>query len=178
MGKILTFKLDDGIPAASPVTTITDHPVPFDFTFDQSGHLVVVDASAGTITSYQIHAGGSLSKISAAANGQAAVCWITGSPDKGLVFTDNTGSGTISALKVSDSGKLSLLGQNGFSAVTGGGSLPLDMGISRDGHYIYSLLTGAGKIGITRVSSDGSLTFKGTAGSYSAVGGYQGIAVR
>jgi 6-phosphogluconolactonase len=177
-GRILTFALDrHGMPAAQPVITVTANPVPFDFTFDASGHLVVVDASAGSITSYAIRQNGTLDTISSVLNGQAAVCWITGDPDKGLVFTDNTGSGTLSSLTAGEDGMLTLLGQNGYSAVTGAGTLPLDMGISHDGGYIYSLLAGAGKIGITQVNPDGSLTVLGAAGSFPAFQGYQGIAV-
>lgn len=179
MGKILTFAVNsDGLPADQPVTTITDNPVPFASTFDLFGHLMVVDASAGTITSYQVNPDGSLSKVSAVANGQKAVCWITANPTKGLIFTDNTGSGTISALQSDHDGSLTLLGANGYSAVTGAGTLPLDVGISLDGRYIYSLEAGAGKIGITRVNADDSLTFLSTAGSFTAFSGYQGIAVR
>ncbi len=179
VGKILTFKLEaDGLPVAQPMTTITAHPVPFAFTFDQFGHLVVVDASAGTITSYAFSSDGALSEISAVANGQAAVCWVTSFPAKGLIFSENTGSGTISVISADNAGSLTLLGENGFSASTGNGTVPIDIGISRDGRYLYSLETGVGKIGLTRINADDSLTFMGTFGSFPAVSGFAGIAVK
>ncbi len=178
-GHILTFKIGSGgLPAAQPVVTTTASPIPFSFTFDQFGHLVVVDAKAGTITSYRLNGDGTLSAISAVANGQQADCWITSNPAMGLVFTDNTGSGTISAITINKSGSLTLLGENGFSAVTGSGTAPIDMGITRDGRYIYSLETAAGSIGLTMVNPDHSLTFLGTFGSFSPVSGFAGIAVR
>ncbi len=177
-GKILTFALDrGGLPADEPVVTQTANPVPFAFIFDRFSHLVVIDASAGSITSYDLNRDGSLDLLDSAANGQAAVCWIAVT-HRGLIFTDNTGSGTISALKSGRNGSLDLLGQNGYSAETGAGTLPLDIGISVDGRYIYSLLAGAGSIGITRVNQEGSLSYLGSAGSFPALSGYQGIAVR
>lgn len=177
-GKILTFALGrGGLPASDPVVTATANPVPFAFIFDHFNNLVVIDASAGSITSYDLNRDGSLDLLDSVTNGQAAVCWIAVN-QRGLIFTDNTGSGTISALKSGKNGALALLGENGFSAETGAGTLPLDIGVSLDGRYIYSLLAGAGAIGITRVNPDGSLSYLGSAGSFPALSGYQGIAVR
>jgi 6-phosphogluconolactonase len=179
VGKILTFAMEqDGLPALDPVTTTTANPVPFAFTFDLFGHLVVVDASAGSITSYNVNGDGSLSEISEVTNGQQAVCWITSNPAKGLIFTDNTGSGTISALLADKSGTLTLLGKDGYSASTGAGTAPLDMGITRDGRFIYSLETGVGQIGVTRVNADHSLTFIGPFGDFPAISGFAGMAVK
>ncbi len=179
IGKILVFKVGaGGLPAAQPVTTTTASPLPFSFTFDQFGHLVVVDAKAGSITSYSIGSNGSLAAISSVANGQNADCWITSNPPKGLIFTDNTGSGTISAILTNKAGSLTLLGENGFSASTGSGTAPIDMGITIDGRYIYSLETAVGKIGLTHVNADDSLSFLGTFGAFPAVSGFAGIAVR
>ncbi|HEX9013158.1 MAG TPA: hypothetical protein VF813_06570, partial [Anaerolineaceae bacterium] len=56
------------------------------------------------------------------------------------------------------------------------GTLPLDMAVSHNGRFVYSLETGAGMIGVFMVNADGSLSSLGTAGSYPAVSGFQGIA--
>ena len=176
VGKIDVFKMDDGLPSAHFVTTQTAGAVPFDFTFDRYGHLVVVDASTGSVTSYTIHHDASLSVNSVAYTGQAATCWVTSRG--GDVYTDNTGSGTLSGFIPSSNGGLTPVTANSIVANAGAGTLPLDMGISHDARFIYSLETGAGVIGIFRVQSDGTLASLGTAGSYPAVGGFQGIAVR
>jgi 6-phosphogluconolactonase len=173
VGRILVFRLHDGtLPAAKPVITNTAGPVPFSFVFDAFGHLVVVDAAATTITSYGISGSGVLATLSTVSNHQPAVCWIAS--NGAYLFTDNTGAGTISALRPSANGSLTLL--NATAAITGAGSLPLDIAISAGGQYIYSLEVGAGKIGIQMISPDGSLAPAGSIAGLPVVGGEQGIA--
>jgi 6-phosphogluconolactonase len=173
-GLIDVFKVSDGLPAASPAITQTENPVPFALTFDPFGHLVVVDAAAGTVTAYMILGNGGLLTNSVALTSQAATCWIASNGT--YLYTDNTGSGTISGFDPSPSGNLAPLTADSIVAHTG--AAPLDMGISRDGKYLYSLETGAGVIGIFMINADGSLVSLGTAGSFAPVSGFQGIAVR
>lgn len=176
-GKLLVFAVDkQGRPGDHPVITHTANPVPFSFTFDRFGHLVVVDASAGTVTSYGIQKDGNLTTLSTAVTGQAASCWIVN--NNRVIFTDNTGSGTISAFSSSRNGVLILANSNGIVAVTGSGTLPLDNAVSLNGQFIYSLNTGVGQIGMFRINADGSLTSIGTIGGYAPVSGFQGIAAR
>ncbi|MBE0696027.1 MAG: hypothetical protein IH586_03800, partial [Anaerolineaceae bacterium] len=172
VGRLLVFKIDrSGRPSRTFVSTPTAAPVPFAFTFDRFGHLVVVDASAGSISSYQFNRNGSLSLLGAVTNGQAAVCWIDSNGK--YIFTDNTGSGTISALKPSVKGSPVLL--DATAAITGPDTLPLDMSISRNGRFLYSLETGAGAIGQYRINSNGTLSFIGTLTGLPVIGGFQGI---
>jgi 6-phosphogluconolactonase len=175
-GRILVFKVSHGLPSASYVATKTHDAVPFALTFDRFGHLVVVDASTGSVTAYAIAGNGSLITKSVVYTGQAATCWIASNGQ--YLFTDNTGSGTLSGFIPSRNGSLSPVTASSIVGVAGAGTLPLDMGISQDGNFVYSLETGAGKIGIFQVNPDGTLTSLGTAGTYPAVGGFQGIAVR
>ena len=173
VGRILVFKIgSSGRPSQDFVATPTAAPVPFAFTFDRFGHLVVVDASAGSISSYQVNQDRSLDLLGAVTNGQAAVCWIASNGK--YLFTDNTGSGTISALEPSESNSPVLL--NAAAAVTGPGTLPLDLSISRNGDFLYSLEVGAGAIGQYRINSDGTLSLIGTLTGLPVVGGFQGIA--
>ena len=176
VGKIDVFRVDDGKPSAAPAITQTAGPVPFAFSFDRSGNLVVVDAAAGSVTSYAIAKNGNLSVLDTAFTGQAATCWI-GTAGR-YIFTDNTGSGSISGFSAAPSGKLTPVTASSIVVTTGAGSLPLDMGVSRDGRYIYSLETGLGAVGIYHVQPDGSVTALGTAAPFPAIGGFQGIAVR
>ena len=136
---------------------------------------MVVDAATGSVTAYAIGDHGSLSVLSTAHTNQAATCWVTSNGR--YIFTDNTGSGSLSSFATSKSGALTPVTPSSVVATTGAGSLPLDIGISRDGQFIYSLETGAGKIGVFQANPDGTLTSLGSAGSFPAVGGFQGIAV-
>ncbi len=176
VGKIDVFKVEDGLPSAGMVVTQTQGAVPFDFTFDPYGHLVVVDASTGSVTAYAINGSGSLKVKGVSFTGQAATCWVTS--NENTIYTDNTGSGTLSGFMPSASGGLTPVTTNSIVATAGAGTLPLDIGISHNGRFVYSLETGAGKVGIFRANDDGTLTSLGTAGGYGAVSGFQGIAVR
>ena len=176
-GKLLVFPiLSNGLPSDQPMVTHTANPVPFSFTFDRFGHPIVVDASAGTVTSYAIGPNGGLTTLNTAVTGQAATCWIVNNTQ--TIFTDNTGSGTISAFSSTYNGSLSPVTPDGIVANTGSGTLPLDAAISRNGQFFYSLTTGVGQIAMFKVNSNGSLTSIGTIDGYSAVSGFQGIAAR
>lgn len=174
-GWIVVFKMTNDLPQNNPNRTQTQGAVPFAFTFDRFGHLVVVDASTGSVTAYEIGKNGAVTVKGSAFTGQAATCWIASNGS--YLFTDNTGSGTLSGFIPSRKGDLTPVTANSVVGVTGSGTLPLDMGISHDGRFEYSLETGAGMIGSFQINSDGTLTSLGTAGSYPAVSGFQGIAV-
>ncbi len=173
-GKILVFTIArNALPVGKPAVTDTATPVPFSFSFDSSGHLVVVDPGATSATSYMLGHGGALSEINSVVTGQAATCWI--GSNGSYLFTDNTGASTVSALQ-SDGGSLSLL--DATAASTGAGTLPLDLAITPDGQFLYTLQTGSGEVGAFQINADGSLTALGAVGGLPALGGAQGIAAR
>jgi 6-phosphogluconolactonase len=56
------------------------------------------------------------------------------------------------------------------------GSTNLDIAISSDGKFVYTLNSGSGEIGVFEVESDGTLNTLGTAGQFPKSEGYNGIA--
>jgi 6-phosphogluconolactonase (cycloisomerase 2 family) len=56
------------------------------------------------------------------------------------------------------------------------GSINLDIAISRDGKYLYTLNSGTGTINIFGINQDGTLTSLGDADGLSASAGFNGIA--
>jgi 6-phosphogluconolactonase (cycloisomerase 2 family) len=88
---------------------------------------------------------------------QTAACWLITSHDGRFAYTANAGSGTISGFRISPEGGLQLISPGGITAVTGAGSHPVDMTLSRDGRFFYSLANGNGTLGAFRTKSDGSL---------------------
>ncbi len=176
VGRLLVFALRNKVPSATYTATVTAGAVPFSFAFDPFGHLVVVDANSGSVTSYAFGGNGSLTTLGTAFTNQAATCWIVSNGT--YLLTDNTGSGSISAFSATANGTLTNLNGSGVAAVTGAGTLPIDMAVSADGQFDYSFETGAGAIGIYHINGDGSLSSVGLQGGLPAVGGYQGIAVR
>jgi len=170
--RILVYSVgDDGLPGMNPVTSTSYGTTPFGFIFDQQGHLLVVEATTNAVSSYKILPDDTLDVISGSVpNGQKAACWIAGN-ERGDVFTANPGTSSISAYKARH-GVVALL-----NGVAGTGNTPLDLSITRDGHFLYALDPTYGTIDMFKIEPDGSLTSLGTvAGGFSIFA--QGIAAR
>jgi 6-phosphogluconolactonase (cycloisomerase 2 family) len=172
--EILVYSVgDDGLPVASPVTSTSNGQTPFAFIFDRRGHLLVVEVGANAVSSYQISADATLQVISGSVpNGQRASCWIIGN-ERGQVFTANTGSGTLSAYRVTkQNGHVTLLEE-----AAGSGDKPIDLALTTNGRFLYALDPARGGLDAFQIAKDGRLTDLGAvAGDLSVFA--QGIAAR
>ena len=136
---------------------------PFGFATGRRDRIFVSEAGGGaanasSASSYVISETAELEVISSAVpTEQTAACWLITSHDERFVYTANAGSGSISGYAVDREGTLQLLTPDGRTGVTGAGSHPVDMTLSRDGRFLYSLNNGNGTIGVFRTSPDGSL---------------------
>jgi 6-phosphogluconolactonase (cycloisomerase 2 family) len=165
----------DGRPATTPVATQTG-PLPFAFTFDARGRLVLEDAS-GSANTYRVLRSGALTPTgTTVANDQQAPCWIVDA--RGYFYLSNTGSNTITGYAEAPDGQLSLLNPTGVTATTDGG--PIDIAVSPDGSQLFELNGLAGDLGVYAVAPDGSLTHIDTIGglpAFNGTNGMEGIAV-
>ncbi len=162
--QIVTFEVDrDGLPGlaqAQPSNGVT----PFGFAFGKRGQLFVTEAFGGApgasaTSSYEIDRAGALSTISASvATNQTAACWLALTPDGRFAYVTNAGSGSISGYRIDVEGEIALLTDDGRTGVTGDGSTPIDLTVTGNGRFVYSLNSGTHTIGAFRVSRDGSLT--------------------
>jgi len=171
--KILIFGLDrNGLPAETPVLSDSDGAAPFGFVFDRRAHLLVVEAAANAVSSYDILGDDTLQTISASVpNGQKAACWIA-SGGHHYVFTTNPGTSSISAYLEKPDGSLSL--RNGTA---GSGNTPLDLATADNGRFLYAVDPANSGIDMYRIKADGSLANLGTVSAdLSAFA--QGIAAR
>ena len=110
-------------------------------------------------SSYEIDREGALSTISASVGtAQTAACWLAVTPSGRFAYVTNAGSGSISGYRIAFDGEISLLDEDGRTGVTGDGSTPIDLTVTGDGRFVYSLNSGTHTIGAFRVSADGSLT--------------------
>jgi len=162
-GIIDTFTIgEDGLAGghkmfASPV------PTPFGFAVGRGGRIFVSEANGGTanagaIGSFEVSDNGDLAAISSAvATMQSAACWVVLTRNEHFAYASNTGSGTISGYHVNADGTLQLLDTNGITGTTGSGSTPIDLALTRDSLYLYSLNSGNGTISAFLVNADGSL---------------------
>jgi 6-phosphogluconolactonase (cycloisomerase 2 family) len=172
------YRIDDGAitgPFAQPSVGMT----PFGFAFDDDNRLIVSEAfggapGAGAVSSYSVEDDGAIEpETSSLANQQGAPCWVALSKNGRYAFVANTGSGTVSAYKIGDEGALTLL--NGAAGVTGDNTRPADLGVSKNGRFLY-VRNGSGTISAFRVQSNGGLVSLGATGTLPD--GAAGIAVR
>jgi 6-phosphogluconolactonase (cycloisomerase 2 family) len=165
----------DGTLSAA-VTTHSSGNTPFGFDFTPRGQAIVSEAS-GAVSSYGVNADGTLALVSASeSTHQAATCWLVVSNDGRFAFAVNSASGSISAYGIAADGSLTLLSADGRSAVTGSGTAPIDLGLSRDGRFLYVLNAAAGTIGGFATDAAGGLATIPGANGLAPASGLQGLA--
>jgi 6-phosphogluconolactonase (cycloisomerase 2 family) len=90
-------------------------------------------------------------------------------PDGRFAFLSDAHSGTISAMRVSAHGQLSLVDPSGISGSGGSGSTTLDSSVTGDGRYlsvlVFNAKPGVNSIVTFRIGSGGTLTRLNAAGS-------------
>jgi 6-phosphogluconolactonase len=105
----------------------------------------------------------------------AATCWQAVTPDGRWVYTDNTGTSTISGFSIGKNGALTPLSGT-IVATLPAGSTNLDLAISANSKFLYTLDSGTGTVSIFGINEDGTLTNLGEVGGLSASAGFNGIA--
>ncbi|MEU8735621.1 beta-propeller fold lactonase family protein [Streptomyces tendae] len=149
--------------ATKPVITSAPNAVPFGFSFDRVGRLVVTEAGPNAVSTYRVDPDSHLTKIDEEATGQAGTCWVATAGTH--VYAANAGSGTLSVLRVGRDGALTSL----RTTPTGAGTV--DVSVSSDGRFLYAQTGAAGGVDAFRVNADGSLTSVGSVIVPGAVGG-------
>jgi 6-phosphogluconolactonase (cycloisomerase 2 family) len=157
------FRVGELGPSARPTAASLPGTVPFGFTFDSYGHLVVTEAGPNAVATFSVAANGALTQLNAIATGQAATCWITAAD--GHLYASNAGSGTESVLRDDPAGTLTPLG----AAATDAGTV--DATASADGRYLYVQAGGPGNVDVYRVNPGGTLSKTGSVAVPGAVGG-------
>ena len=137
-----------GAPVANPATGA----VPFAFSFDAFGRLVVVEAGTNSVSTHIVRSNGSLTTLAGpVTDGQQAACWITVAGR--YAYVANAGSSTISTFRLGFDGSATLL--PGVTPTSGGS---VDLVASPDGRFVYSENGAAGTIDEFRTGPNGSLT--------------------
>ncbi|HTU74857.1 MAG TPA: hypothetical protein VMG38_15180 [Trebonia sp.] len=149
--------------SATPAVTSLPGAVPFGFTFDNYGHLVVAEAGPNAVSTFSVARDGALTQLGTIATGQAATCWITAAD--GTLYASNAGSGTESVLRDNAAGALTQLAPAATDAGT------VDATASADGQYLYVQAGGPGDVDAFRVGPGGTLTETGSVTVPGAVGG-------
>ena len=140
--------------SAAAVTTVSATPVPFGFTFDPHGDLVVTEAAQSVLTTYAIHSNGTLGVLASVTNSQAALCWVTNLGGR-FYFGSNAGSGTVTTYTISSAGVPTIVGTTSTDAG------PIDAAANPDGSTLYVETGASGIVDGFHVNANGSLTFTG-----------------
>jgi len=133
--------------SAAPVVNAEPGTVPFAVTFDPRGNLLVAEAS-GSLASFRLGEGGTVSQLDSVETGQKATCWVVGAA--GRYYTSNAGSGSLTGFQDSLAGQL----------LTDLGNTPTHPGTvdgASVGHLLYVQGGKEGTVDEFRVQQDGSL---------------------
>jgi len=153
----------DGL-ASDLVVNISEGATPFGFAFGKRDQLFVSEAAGGasdasSMSSYVLEGDGTLQVVnSAVPTTETAACWVVVSSDGRFAYTTNAGSGSVSGYRIAFDGTITLLDSKGVTGKTGKGSGPIDMVLSNDGRYLFTLNGGNNTIGAFKVHVNGKLS--------------------
>ncbi|GGO91636.1 lactonase family protein [Wenjunlia tyrosinilytica] len=146
----------DGTLAERAVSNKSAGNVPFGFTFDQGGRMIVTEAEKSTVSTYEVSAQGKLTTVSAAVpNGQNTLCWIEAAG--GFFYGASTGNSAVTAYSVNPAGKVGVVARQAvpLSADSRGA---IDIAASADGAFLYVQNATTGNVDGFRVEANGTLT--------------------
>jgi hypothetical protein len=156
--------------AGNAVVNPSATPVPFGFTFDHAGHLVVTEAGTSALTTYSVAGNGKLTELGSTTDGLAALCWVA--TNGRYFFGANAGSATVTSYTIGASATPTVVATAGTDAG------PIDLAASPDGHSLYVETGGSDLLDTFAVQPDGSLVPTGSvAPELPGHTGLEGIAV-
>ncbi len=159
IGKLETYAVTNGVAQPGNFQPSAGNQ-PFAITFSPEGYMLVAEVgnampTGSSVSSYSISNTGVLTPItSALPTLQGAACWIVSAG--GFAYIANTATATITGITVSTTGQLALHEASGITATSGMG--PIDLAVSPERGYLYSLASGSHTVNIYSIASDGSLT--------------------
>jgi 6-phosphogluconolactonase len=154
----------------------------FSARFAPDGKLIVSETGPATatdgsgISSYTVLENGTLTAVSQSVpTFGAANCWNAITPDGTHVYVSNAGPSNISGFTIDAAGQLTpiagtIVGSNPA------GSTNLDITISRDGKFLYSLNGEVGTVGVFAIQPNGALEEVTQIPGLPAAAGFNGIA--
>ncbi len=157
--RLVTYVVGGDGLAGPPTVHASNGATPFGFAFGKRGQVLVSEAGANAVTSYALTDGDTLATLSPSVpTNQKAACWVGVTHDGLSAYATDTGSGAITGYRVAVDGTLALLDADGHTADTGGAkSAPIDLALSGNERYLYSLESTAHTLGVFRIMPDGHL---------------------
>lgn len=154
---IEVFPVDgDGAPAKKARTTPSEGGVPFGFTFDQGGRLVVTETEESTVSTYEVGEDGELETVTESVpSGQDTLCWIAEA--NGFFYGSNSGNSALTAYKIGAGGEARVLAPQAV-AQSPDSRGPIDMSASVGGEFLYVQNALSGTVDGYKAEDNGKLT--------------------
>ncbi|MGA8725851.1 MAG: hypothetical protein WB565_12465 [Acidimicrobiales bacterium] len=154
-------------PTINPSAT----PVPFGFTFDRAGDLVMTEAGTSNVTTYRLGASDHLTELGTVSDGLTALCWVAGTW-RGVFYGANAGSAAVTAYTIDPHGVPELVSNTPTDAG------PIDLVASPDGSALYVETGGSDLVEVFTIQPNGSLLAAGSVSpELPGHSGLEGIAV-
>ena len=156
-----------GALSSAPAVTVSATPVPFGFTFDRGGDLVVAEAGTSALTTYAINTDGTVTERASLANGEAALCWDTRAGR--FFYGANAGSALLTGYTIGSGGVPVIVSETATDAG------PIDLAATPDGAFLYVETGGGDIVDGFAVQGDGSLAFAGGSSVAPELPGHSGL---
>jgi DNA-binding beta-propeller fold protein YncE len=156
-----------GALTSAPAVTVSATPVPFGFTFDRAGDLVVAEAGTSALTTYAINGDGGVTERASLTNGEAALCWDTRASR--FFYGANAGSATLTGYTIGSGGVPVIVSETPTD--TG----PIDLAATPDGAFLYVETGGGDIVDGFAVEGNGSLSFAGGSSVAPELLGHSGL---
>ena len=149
----------------------------FSASFDPNGDAIVAQAGAvSAVSSYSLASNGTFSVISAnVPTLGTASCWSVITPDGTKVYTSNTGSSNISGFDIQPDGKVTPIDST-VLASNPAGSTNLDIAVSSDGKFLFTIDSAAGAVSSFAIQNGGLLELVSEVEGLPQSAGFEGIA--
>ncbi len=177
------FAVNNDGTLSAIVKNASADPGLFAVSFAPNGALIAAEtgpaggSNASTAASYAVLADGTLSAISTAVPTLGnANCWNAITPDGRFVYNSNAGSSSIAGFAIASDGSLTAIPGGPVVGSNPAGSVNLDITVSSDSKFLYTLNSHGGTIGIFAIQADGTLTNVGEASGITPLAGFNGIA--
>lgn len=160
--RILAYRVSGSGMVSPALVSNSVGATPFGFEFDPAGRLIVSEAFGGApdasaVSSYALGANRKVVLIDGPVfTTETAACWIVVTDDGHFAYTSNTGSDTITGYRVESDGSLTILNEDGVTAVAGDD--PIDMALSDGSQFLYSIDAASDTISVFQIESDGALS--------------------
>ncbi|MGB6692034.1 MAG: beta-propeller fold lactonase family protein [Terracidiphilus sp.] len=177
-----TFQINADGTLAPVVVNPSPGAGAFSARFAPDGKLIVSETgpagatNGSAISSYTVLANGTLAAVSQSVpTDGAANCWNEISPDGVQLYVSNAGTSNIAGFTIGNGGALTPL-PGTIVGSNPAGSTNLDIAISGDGKFLFSLNGEVGTVGVFAVDADGTLTELQQVPGLPAAAGFNGIA--